>query len=54
MEGMNGWVGGIMKENINGAFGVSSGSKNGRELVYFFTEKGLYVENTYLKHKYMM
>ena len=40
-----------MKTGITGGFGVSGENNNGRRLIDFYDERGLYVSSTYLKHK---
>ena len=48
---LNGCVGDQVMVNITGAFGVPGENDNGRRVVNFCTENGLFVSNKYLKHK---
>ena len=40
-----------MRAGITGAFGVSGENKNGKRVVEFCAERGLYVGNTCFEHK---
>ena len=48
---LNGWIGDRTRAGITGAFEVPRDNDNGRRVVGFCTERGLYVGNTYFKHR---
>ena len=47
---LNGWIGDRVRAGITGAFGVPGENENGRRVVEFCAERGLYVGNTYFEH----
>ena len=48
---LNGWIGDRTKASITGAFGVSGENDIGRRVVEFCEERGLFVGNTYFRHR---
>ena len=48
---LNGWVGDMMKVGITEQFVVLGENDNGRKLIEFCVEKGLWLVNTYFKYK---
>ena len=48
---LNRWIRDRVRGNITGAFGVPGENDNGRRMDEFCAERGLYVGNTYFKHK---
>ena len=51
LEDLNGWIGDRTRDGIEGAFGDPGENDNGRRVVVFCAERGLYVGSTYFKHR---
>ena len=51
LRDLNGWIGDRTKVGITSAFGVPGENDNGRRVVEFCEEKGVYVGNIYFKHR---
>ena len=47
---LNGWIEDGMRVGIAGDFGVAGEYNNGRKVVEFCAETGMYVSNTYFEH----
>ena len=48
---LNGWVGDRMRAGITGGFGVLGENDNGRRVIDFCADRGLYVLNTCFEYK---
>ena len=48
---LNGWIGDMTRAGITGAFGVPGENDNGRRIVVFSAERGLYVGKAFFKHR---
>ena len=50
-EDLNGWIGDRTRAGITDAFGVTGENDNGRRVVEFCKERGLFMGNTYFKRR---
>ena len=51
LEDLNGWIGDRTRSGMTGSFRVPGENDNGRRVVEFCVEWGLYMANTYFKHR---
>ena len=52
IEDLNEWIGeDRVRAGITGIFVVPGENKNGKRVMDFFAERGLFVDNTYFDHK---
>ena len=50
LEDLNGWIGDRVRAGITCAFGIPGENENGRRVVEFCAERGMFVNNTYFEH----